>query len=213
MIGILGGTFDPIHFGHVEPALDLLRALPFSEIRFVPVRVPPHRDPPQASPKHRWRMLKLAVDAKPGLIADDRELRRDGPSYTVDTLRDLRAELGESQALCLIMGADAFAGFTSWHRWQEILGLANLVVTTRPGVQLPSTGAAAELLNQRRCGAPQDLTDIDRGAILPQRVRRLDISASAVREGLAAGQDLSSMLPEPVWRYIHEHSLYGATQR
>jgi nicotinate-nucleotide adenylyltransferase len=211
MIGILGGTFDPIHLGHIEPAFDLLRALPLQELRFVLVQIPSHRDLPRASAKHRWRMLELALKGKASLIADDCELRREGPSYTVDTLLDLRAQVGEAQTLCLIMGADAFANFTSWHRWQDILQLANLVVTTRPGAQLPSTGAAAELLSERRCGAAQDLTHVDFGAILLQTVQRLDISATTIREGLAAGRDVSAMLPEAVWRYIHKHGLYGAT--
>jgi nicotinate-nucleotide adenylyltransferase len=109
------------------------------------------------------------------------------------------------------MGVDAFAGFTSWHRWQDILQLANLTLMTRPGAQLPLTGPAADLLNDRRCSTPQDLTRIHCGAILPQTVQCVDISATAIRERLAAGKDVTAMLPASVRRYIHEHGLYGAT--
>ncbi|HEX2237805.1 MAG TPA: nicotinate-nucleotide adenylyltransferase [Gammaproteobacteria bacterium] len=209
MIGILGGTFDPIHLGHVEPARDLLQMLPLREIRFIPARIPPHRNPPLASAAHRWRMLELAIQDQPGLMADDRELRRAGPSYTVDTLGELHAEL--SEPLCLIIGMDAFANLTTWHRWQDILRLAHIVITTRPGASLPTTGAAADLLKERYCDSPQALTDLLCGGILPRTVRHLDISSSTIRAGIAAGKDVSAMLAPPVWRYIREHGLYIAT--
>lgn len=208
MIGILGGTFDPVHLGHVQPALELLQALPVREIRFVLARVPPHRAAPKAGAEHRWRMLKLALEAHPKLIADDHELRRDGPSYTADTLRELRAKVNET--LCLIMGNDAFADFTSWYRWKDILGLAHIVVTTRPGAQLPRRGAAAELLKERRVSDPQDLMLDSSGGILPCAVQPIDISATAIRADIAAGGDVAAALPEPVWRYILSRGLYLA---
>jgi nicotinate-nucleotide adenylyltransferase len=207
MIGVCGGTFDPVHLGHVQPALDLLEALPLREIRFVPVRTPPHRDSPRASAEHRWRMLKLALKAHAGLVADARELRREGPSYTIDTLRELRAELRET--LCLIMGNDAFSGFTSWCCWEEILQLAHIVVTTRPGTQLPTHGAVARLLSERRYDAPGDLMRQSSGGVLPCPVRPVDISATTLRAKLEAGGDASAMLPTPVWRYIRSHGLYS----
>jgi nicotinate-nucleotide adenylyltransferase len=209
MIGVLGGTFDPIHLGHVEPARDLLQVLPLREIRFVLARIPPHRNPPLASAMHRWRMLQLALHDHPELVADDRELRRAGLSYTVDTLGELRTE--SSEALCLIVGMDAFANLTTWHRWQDILRLAHIVIIPRPGALLPTTGAAADLLKERRCDSPEALTELVCGGILPQTVRSFDISATAIRAGIAAGKDVSAMLASPVWRYIREHGLYTAT--
>lgn len=209
MIGILGGTFDPIHLGHVEPARDLLQILSLREIRFIPARIPPHRHAPMASAAHRWRMLQLALQDQPALVADDRELHRDGPSYTVDTLRELHAEMEEK--LCLIMGADAFANLTAWHCWRDILRLSHIVITTRPGAQLPTTGAAADLLRERHCSSPQALSELVCGGILPQTVRLLDISASAIRAGIATGKDVSAMLAPPVWRYIREQGLYTVT--
>jgi nicotinate-nucleotide adenylyltransferase len=209
MIGVLGGTFDPVHLGHVRPALELLQALSLREIRFVIARIPPHRDPPKASAEHRWRMLELALQAHPGLIADDRELLRDGPSYTVDTLRGLRPE--QDETLCLIMGSDAFVGFTAWRCWQGILRLANIVVITRPETHLPARGVIGELLQQRRVSKADDLARCASGGILPWTVRPVDVSATAIRSGLAAGRDVSSMLPAPVLRYIRSHGLYSAT--
>jgi len=212
MIGVLGGTFDPIHLGHIEPALDLLRTLPLREIRFMPVRVPPHRAPPVASAEHRWRMLCLALQDHAGLAGDDRELRRAGASYTVHSLRELRGELGAATPLCLIMGTDAFEIFTSWRRWQEILGTANLVIAARPGALLPEQGDAAQLLQERRLANGADLIRSRSGGILPWPVRPVDISATRIRALLAAGEDASALLPTAVWRYIREHQLYAGAR-
>ncbi len=209
MIGVLGGTFDPVHLGHIEPALELLRALRLREIRLIPLRAPSHRTAPAASAMDRWRMLQLAVQDHPGLRADDRELRRDGPSYTVDTLRELRVELGDRVPLCLIMGNDAFAAFTSWHRWSEILQMAHIVVAARPGSPLPRDGTVAELLEERRLRVAEDLTQRCGGGILPWSVQPVDISATGIRAALAAGGDVSEMLPAAIGRYIREHKLYS----
>jgi nicotinate-nucleotide adenylyltransferase len=207
MIGVLGGTFDPIHLGHVGPALDVLRALALDQIHFVLAAVPPHRHAPHVSTAHRWRMLQLGLQAHPNLLPDDREMRRDGPSYTVETLRELRAQLG-AQTLCLIMGNDVFGGCTSWYGWLEILQLAHVTVTTRPGSRLPEHGAIAALLRERGCRSPSALAQNSHGKILPCAVRPMDISATAIRAGLKAGKDVSAMLPEPVWRYIRDNGLY-----
>ncbi len=211
MIGVLGGTFDPVHLGHVGPALDLLRGLPLREIRFVLVRIPAHRASPLASPQDRWRMLCLAVEDQAGLVADDRELRREGASYTVDTLRELREELGGATPLCLIMGSDAFEAFTCWRRWEDILDIANIVIASRPGAALSAQCGAARLLEQRRLATGADLSRSGSGGILPWPVRPIDISATKVRALLAAGEDASAMLPAAVWRYIREHKLYSVS--
>jgi nicotinate-nucleotide adenylyltransferase len=209
MIGVLGGTFDPVHLGHIKPALEVRAALSLKEVRLIPVGVPPHRPAPVASAEHRWRMLLLAVSDYEGLTADNRELRRPGPSYTVDTLRELRAELDE--ALCLLLGADAFLGFNSWRDWPQILRLANLVVVARPGSSMPAQDSIAELLRARRCDSSAELARRHSGAILWYEVQPVDISATAIRAGLARGKDMRAMLPEPVLRYIHEQGLYRGT--
>lgn len=210
MIGVLGGTFDPIHRGHLEPALEIRRGLMLQEVRFIPVGQPSHRATPCASAADRQTMLELALMNREGCVADDRELRRTGPSYTVDTLRDLRAELGAASTLCLIVGADAFLEFNQWREWPKILSLASVVVAARPGSPPPGDGAVADLLRERRCPAPQDLARHPCGAILWYSVHPVDISATAIRKMIAAGQDASAMLPPPVWRYIQEHHLYAA---
>ena len=133
MIGVLGGTFDPVHFGHLRPALEVRQALGLEELRLIPLRQAVHRPQPQASPEQRLAMLRLAVQGAEGLRIDDRELRRVGESYTYDTLVDLRIELGPAVGLCLLVGADAFRGFLSWHRPDDILALAHLIVMRRPG--------------------------------------------------------------------------------
>ena len=133
MIGVLGGTFDPVHFGHLRPALEVRQALGLEELRLIPLRQAVHRSQPQASPEQRLAMLRLAVRGAEGLRIDDRELRRVGESYTYDTLVDLRIELGPAVGLCLLVGADAFRGFLSWHRPDDILALAHLIVMRRPG--------------------------------------------------------------------------------
>ncbi len=210
MIGVLGGTFDPVHFGHLRPALDLMRRLPLDEIRFIPCRTPPHRPPPVASAEQRWYMLNTVLHGIPGLRADDRELRRPGPSYTVDTLETLRTELGESETLCLILGSDAFGGLPSWHRWRDILDLAHLIVVKRPGADLPVQGEAAELLEHRRIARPQQLARGRSGGVLVCEVSLLDISATEIRACIAAGEQPRYLLPGAVWAYIRRNGLYGA---
>lgn len=209
IIGILGGTFDPIHFGHIKPALELLHKLPLQEIRFIPCHIPPHRDTPAATPEQRWAMLNIVVRSQPGFIADPRELQRDGPSYTVDTLLDLRNELGPDRPLCLIMGNDAFNGLTGWYHWQQILELAHIVVLKRPGSRLPDDGPLADLLLHSSLERPQYLSRSPQGGVLPCEVTPVDISSTAIRNCIQAGESPRYMLPGAVWAYIKRHRLYG----
>ncbi len=132
-IGIFGGTFDPVHNGHLRTALEVAELLAFDELRLVPASVPPHRGAPLATAAERLRMLQLAADAHPGFVVDDRELVRGGASYTIDTLRSLRAELGETVRLCLIVGMDAFAAIDTWKEWRALGDHAHIVVVQRPG--------------------------------------------------------------------------------
>lgn len=211
---IFGGTFDPIHVGHLRAALEAAEALAAS-VRMVPALVPPHRAQPLASAVHRLAMLKLALIEQPQLLADDRELRRTGPSYSVDTLRELRAELGVGTPLILLVGADAFAGFSSWRRWQEIFELAHVVVLTRPGA---ATRAAwsAELLTaarSRETSMTAALRQAPHGLLLSLPVTPLAISATAVRQALQTGRSLRWLVPEPVLDYIQHHRLYRPSEK
>lgn len=202
-IGILGGTFDPIHFGHLRPAVEVRSALGLHRIRLVPCRVSPHRDPPLATAGERLAMLRDAVGGADDLIVDPRELAREGPSYTIDTLDEIIAEEPVAK-FHLIMGADAFAAFDRWHRWQDILERAHLVVMHRPGTELRVPDAVADCVVER----PEDLEQQSAGRILLQAVTQLDISATAIRALAAAGGDLRYLVPEPVRTRILTHRIY-----
>lgn len=158
MIGILGGTFDPIHFGHLRPALELLQDLPLQEVRFVPLRTAVHRTQPVATAAQRLAMVQAAVKNQPGFIADDRELRRTGNSYSYDTLASLRAELGARLPICLLTGLDAFAELPTWYRWRDIADLAHWVVMRRPGADMVTDPALRHWMEPRLAKDPAVLT-------------------------------------------------------
>jgi nicotinate-nucleotide adenylyltransferase len=212
-IALLGGTFDPVHYGHLRFADAVRRALGLPEVRLVPARDPPHRDSPKAPAADRLAMLKLAVAEFPGLVVDDRELRRDGKSYTVDTFTTLRREFPD-RPLLLLLGADAFRGLTTWHRWRELFDLANLVVVERPGVDLEAglPPPLLAILRERLVASPESLLSRPAGAILRQPIAPLDVSATEIREHIARRADAAEMnrglLPPAVLAYIDLHHLY-----
>lgn len=210
MIGIFGGTFDPVHFGHLRPALEILEGLGLSELRLVPSRIPPHRPAPGAGPDARLRMLELAAGDTPGFLIDRRELSRDGPSYTVDTLRSLRAELGEQTPLCLILGVDAFASLHEWREWEALPTLAHLVVMGRPGWDGPRDGPPARVFRERAVKDPDSLAGRAAGGVLAWPVTQLEISATEIRGAIAAGRSARYLLPEAVNDHILAQGLYGA---
>ncbi|AHE99197.1 nicotinate-nucleotide adenylyltransferase [Thioalkalivibrio paradoxus] len=208
MIGVLGGTFDPIHFGHLRPALEVHEQLALQELRFIPCHVPPHRAAPATPARHRLAMVEHAVAGVPGFRVDRRELDRPGPSYTVETLHDLRTEIGSEAPLVLIMGMDAFAGLHTWHRWRELPALAHLVVAHRPGATTPPDAAFRGIA--RVAADPEPLRTRPAGWIHFQPVTQLDISATAIRNALQAGRSPRYLLPDDVHAYIDEHGLYRA---
>lgn len=211
MIGIFGGTFDPIHFGHLRPALEVGEALGLREMRMLPSGLPPHRDSPRASAQQRLAMLRLALEGQSSLVVDTRELERDGPSYMVDTLLSLRADVGD-EPLCLVLGADAYLTLETWHRWCELPGLAHLVVAHRPGWRLDEAdmGAALrELMQGRRAQSPAELATQPAGLLWLQPVTQLDISATRIRGMIAAGYNPRYLLPDGVLAYIREQGLYS----
>lgn len=199
-IGLLGGTFDPVHFGHLRPALEVRECLDLTELRLLPCHVSPHREPPRATPEQRLQMLTLATAPGTALTVDPRELSRPPPSYTVDTLESLSAE-HPGTGLVFVMGHDAFAGFKRWHRWRRILELAHLVVTTRPGHRL----ATQDFTVTQDAAA---LHDGGAGTIVHCEVTALDISASRIRALLREGRDIDYLVPRTVREYIHEQRLY-----
>lgn len=210
MIGILGGTFDPIHFGHLRMAEDLADALHLDQVRFIPSANPPHKQAPATSAEDRCEMVRLAIDGNPRFILDDRELSRPGASYTIDTLLSLRKDLGNEISLCLIMGSDAFVEFDSWHRWQEILGLCHLVLVERPNIQIAEAlrPALQSLLQGCYAENAAQLSAVPSGKITIQRITALDISATAIRQDFLNQHSPRYLLPDSVINFIRRHQLY-----
>lgn len=207
MIGIFGGTFDPVHFGHLRPALEVQQALGLNEVRFIPAGQPPHRETPYASTPQRLSMLRTAIDDQPGFVVDERELRREGPSYMVDTLASLREEVGQTP-LCLILGYDAFLGLPGWHQWNSLIELAHLVITHRPGWNHDELEDALQSLVKQCETGVERLSEQAAGGLLFVPVTQLDISATIIREQIRAGQDIRYLLPDTVYRIIREQKLY-----
>jgi nicotinate-nucleotide adenylyltransferase len=210
MIGILGGTFDPVHFGHLRPALEVQEALALEELRLVPCHIPPHRPQPHASAAQRVAMLEAATGGHPAFRIDTRELQRNGPSYTFDTLASLREDLGDT-GICLLMGMDAFGGLTTWHRWSELIDLCHLVVMTRPGADVPAGGELAGFIRRHRVSEAAGLRHRPAGRLLFQTVTALAISASRLRALLAEGLSPAFLMPEAVIGIINREGLYRGT--
>lgn len=206
-IAILGGTFDPIHFGHLRPALEISQ-LGFDEVRLMPCHVPAHRETPHCDAQQRLAMVKLAVSNEPRLMIDTRELEREGDTFTVDTLTEMRQQLGNEVSLNLVMGMDSFANLHRWHCWERLIELANLLVTERPGVSTPTDGVMARFLKARQVSSVEQLQHASHGRVLVQKLAFLDISATAIRSQINAGQSARYLLPEAVWDYIERHRLY-----
>jgi nicotinate-nucleotide adenylyltransferase len=207
MIGIFGGTFDPVHFGHLRPALEVQQALGLNEVRFVPAGQPPHRDTPHATIPQRLSMLQAAIDDQPGFVVDEREIQREGPSYMVDTLASLREEVGQLP-LCLILGYDAFLGLPGWHQWSRLTELAHLVITHRPGWNHDDLDEVLQNLVQQHEMGLEQLSQHAAGGLVFVAVTQLDISATTLREQICAGQDIRYLLPDPVYQMIKMQKLY-----
>src|SRR5262245_5091409 len=199
--GVFGGMFDPIHFGHLRAAHELHEGLGLEAVGFFPAGDPPHRAAPLADAKTRLAMLRAAVADDARFLVDDRELRRPGPSYTILTLEELRAERG-AQPLVLLLGMDAFAGIGSWHRAGELIRHAHIVVAQRPGAPVPREGLAAELLGERHAADPARFAASPAGLVHVCENSRLDVSSSAVRAVIAAGRDPRYLMPEAARRII-----------
>ncbi len=198
-VGIVGGTFDPIHVGHLAVAQAALRCAGLDEVLLVPAATPPHRPAAMASAEDRLAMARLAVDGLPRLRVSEVEIKRPGPSYTRDTLEVLAREMPDAD-LYLVLGWDAAREIASWHRPRDVLGLARLVIVPRPGVAPPSEG------DLRRAGV-----DPDRAVLCDERTP--DVAATRVRQAVARGESIAGQVAPAVARYIQEHGLYSAPSR
>ena len=205
---IYGGTFDPIHYGHLRTAFEMLQALRFEHVHFIPCADPPHRGETFAPAVERMRMVELAVSGEDGFVADDRELSRAGPSYTIDTLTELRGEFPR-RPLGLILGMDAFLGLHGWHRWDEILDVAHIVVAHRPGWRAPDMGQLGDLIEHQGTHRVEDLHDAPGGRIHIHAVTQLEISSTEIRDLIAGGRDPRFLMPDSVRAYIERNECYG----
>jgi len=207
-IGIFGGTFDPIHCGHLRTAFELWQELRLEEVRLLPAGTPPHRDQLYASAAMRLKMVRAAVADQPSFVVDDREVRRTGLSYSVDTLTELRQEYPQ-RSLCLLLGMDAFLGLPHWHRWRELLTLAHIVVAHRPGWHAPSSGPLGEVMVDHGTGSIRDLHEQRCGRIYVHAGTQLEISSTELRALLVAGRDPRYLVPEEVRQIIFETRCYA----
>jgi len=204
MIGIFGGTFDPIHFGHLRSALEVKEIFGLSEVRWIPSAIPPHRKQPAATAGMRLQMLKIAIQNQSGFICDSRELDREGPSYMVDTLKSLQKDF-PAETLLLFIGCDAFNRLTTWHEWTQLFAYAHIVVMTRPGFETQKLDAFFVL---RQVGKINELFLTQAGKLYFQPVSQLDISATAIRTMIAEKKSPRYLLPDTVLNFITQYQLY-----
>jgi nicotinate-nucleotide adenylyltransferase len=209
-IALFGGTFDPVHVGHMRAAIEAREALGADQLRLLPCALPPHREQPSVGPAERLELLRLAVDGIPGLSCDDRELQRRGPSYTVDTLISVRAELGSDRPLVLVLGADAFAGLPTWHRWREIVGFAHIAVLTRPDAHGLIDPHLEELLASAGTADPRSLAQAPAGLVLRLQIPPMPLSSTLIRARLRQGRSVRFLVPDRTLDLIHTRGWYGS---
>ncbi|MCW4151083.1 nicotinate-nucleotide adenylyltransferase [Halomonas sp. 18H] len=208
-VAMMGGTFDPVHLGHLRSAVELHEALGLDCLHMVPAARSPLRDTPQVTPEDRLALLRLGIGDTPGLVADPRELSRSGPSYSVDTLAELRELYGAEACLVMVLGHDAFLRLPEWRDPQRLFRLANLVVIDRPDHETPWSEALRELMAGREVEDRADLLAVPQGRALHLRLpSRMALSATEVRRRLAAGESVRYLLPEAVESYLLTHGLY-----
>lgn len=207
-VGVFGGSYNPIHIGHLRSALELVEKLHLDQLRLMPCAVPPLRAEPDCSAKDRAAMVELAVSDEPRLICDTRELERPGKSFTIDSLMELRGDYGAERCLCMVVGCDAVLEINRWHRWQELLDWSHIVVMARPGWTLPLEGEVAEWLRSHKLQSGEDFSVAPSGSILIEELRPLPVSSTEIRALLASGRSPRYLVPGDVLDYIETRNLY-----
>jgi nicotinate-nucleotide adenylyltransferase len=209
MLGILGGTFNPIHNGHLHLAERFQQTLGFEAVRFMPAAIPALKDAPCVSAEQRADMVKLAIINHPTFEIDTRELERAGPSYTIDSLISLRKELGDKVSICWLIGSDAFAKLNTWHRWSELLNYCHFVVVKRPhSEELNWSSEVDALIVAHQTNDVNALKKSASGKILIQEIEALDISSTQIRQHIASKENVGNLMPSNVINYIQKYHLY-----
>ena len=210
-MGILGGSFDPIHFGHIKPSIELAEKFQLSSIKLIPCKISPFKDTTFASAEHRWNMISIIAGSSDLFIADNRELQRNTPSYSYETLREIAQELASTAKLFWIMGEDALQGFPKWYEAEKIMQLCHVLVMRRPGNDTAVDETAQQWLNQYLCHDSEQLENTDCGHIYITDTEMHDISSTQIREIVQSGQQPRYLLPGGVWNYIKRNELYQST--
>jgi nicotinate-nucleotide adenylyltransferase len=210
MIAVMGGSFDPIHIGHLRVAIEVRDHLHVDQLRLIPCGQPPHKKQTIATAEQRLQMLALAVDDEQSLMIHDREIRRDRTSYTVDTLADLRAQSGQ-QPMCLIVGADAYQQLNGWHQWQRLFELAHLIVVQRPGYTIEANTEVADYTINRSIDAPHQLTQHSAGSLYFMQIPPLKISSTRIRALALDGKNYRYLVPDKVYQWMQQQQIYQAS--
>ena len=207
-IALFGGTFDPIHIGHLQSALEVQQHLNLLSVRLLPSFIPPHRESPGCDASQRLSMVRIAVEKSTAFEVDDREIRRQGPSYSVDTLKSIRDEVGPEPALIMVLGMDSFLTVPSWHRWRDLFDYAHILVLDRPGWSWTITSELAEMMAGREADEPICLLDSAAGMIARMQTTQLDISATDIRKRLKQRKPVGYLLPDRVREFIQKQGTY-----
>ena len=213
LVGIFGGTFDPIHYGHLRVAEEIVETVGLQKMYFVPAGMPRLRYSPVASSQHRVEIVRLAIQKNPDFVLDEREIYRDGVSYSIDTVREFKQEFGEEVRLCFILGADAFIKLPEWNNWKELFNLCHFIVSSRPGYSLTLikellSKELREECSQRWVSNTESLRKDTSGLIFISSTTMLDISATSIRAHIAVGRSVRHLVPSVTVNYISENKLY-----
>ena len=207
-VALLGGTFNPIHFGHLNLANCLVDYLHVESVRMIPCAIPPHRETPCVSAEQRLAMLQLAIDDHPLLTSDDLELRKSTPSYSIETVQQIRQQVGEETPLFFCIGMDSLLTIDSWHHWQQLLDYCHLAICPRPGYKLPIKGHLAEWIEQNLCDDIERVKTLAQGCLHLCKIPLKDISSTAIRDSIKCAQSIDHLTPKSVVNFITKHSLY-----
>jgi nicotinate-nucleotide adenylyltransferase len=207
-LAIMGGTFDPVHNGHLRTAVEILDRYHYSALKLVPCFQPVHKDRPSVEPQQRFEMTKLAISGDARLSVDSREIEREGPSYSIDTLRDIRAEIGPDESLIMVLGMDSFLSLPTWHDWQKLVQYAHLLVVSRPGWEPDLISELSAFCENYRAASSHELQCAPSGRVWFETLTPLGISSSMIRALARKNESIAYLLPEPVQKYIEQHQLY-----